>query len=195
MEMEKETEGIISLFDVPMFCDDFDEIYHPLECKGRNDCGIFITDDVYSKGYKTVAAIAIEDFLVDNGKFTNDGYRDINSNRVKNYLAAEFSEVDWNKNGSQKPFDLYSVGALLAVELKAKDVKYSKKKGCFNRPKGFLLNSSVYPDRVRVRDVVSTNRLKKIPTELHHEFMDVLVVVVERYKDKVVRYSIVDGSY
>jgi len=159
------------------------------------DCKIQIKDSVYSKGMKEIAAIAIEDFLLSNkDNFLSDGYEDTNSSNIRNFLEKEFPEFEWTKNHSQSPFDIYSIDALVAIELKSVDVSINKKGG-YSSKKSLVLNATVYPDVALVKDVVTKEMAKNIDKEILNSFMDVILVIVNKNQNKIVGYKVVDGSF
>lgn len=160
-------------------------------------CNINIKDGKYSGNLKLEVALSIQDFLLNKGTFNNDGYKDTNSTNMRIHLNREFPNLNWIKNGSQKPFDCYSIPALLTVENKGADVTKKKNGTGYSVKKHIMGNGTIYPSSIKVKDVITMSKHKGISEEVLESFMDVLVVGVEREKktDKIVRYSIVDGDY
>jgi hypothetical protein len=160
-------------------------------------CLIKLCDGVYSKGNKEITAIAIEDFLIKYPNIYSDGFRDTHSSLMREHLEKEFPMYDWYKNSSQNPFDIYSIDALVAIENKTANVSGLKRINDFATNNRLVTNATIYPDKVKVKDVV--------PKKLHYKydeitldtFMDVIVVVVDKdiKTNTLVRYRIVDGSY
>jgi len=114
------------------------------------------------------------------------GSVDNNVTRLCKYVASRFEDYEWTTLPSQKPFDIVSIDAGVIIEVKSVVEGSSK----------LITNASIYPDKVKVKDVMN-NEMKTIWPDVDPEkFLDVLVVCVNRSKDNVVTdYAIVDGSY
>jgi hypothetical protein len=161
------------------------------------ECRIRITDGINSNGFKELSALAIEEFLDNSvGKFwsTDNIKNDINSEHIAEYLNSVFpDESPWEVNGSQQPFDMYSLKARVAIELKSN--KTIKNKNSKNS-KYIIANATIYPTQARVRDVVPGNRWDKEWSDAYlNSMLDVLVVVTNKVNDKLLSFCIVDGSY
>jgi len=96
----------------------------------------------------------------------------------------KFPDYMWVLNHSQGTFDIVSLDAKVAIEVKS--AKAGSKK--------LVTNASIYPDKVKARYALSKGyKWGKFSPD---DTLDVLVVCVERNeKDKVYNYAIVDGSY
>lgn len=160
-------------------------------------CLIQIVDGVHSKGNKEIIAIALEDFFIKYPNIFSDGYRDTHSSMIREHMEKEFPMYSWRKNSSQTPFDVYSVDALVAIENKTANVNGRKRTNDFCINGKLVTNATIYPDKVKVKDVVPKKSHGKYSSETLEQFMDVLVSVVDKDKktNTLVRYRIVDGSY
>jgi hypothetical protein len=113
-----------------------------------------------------------------------NGSIDKNSNRLFDYLTDKFPDYTWTLNHSQGVFDIISLDAKVAIELK------SARAGS----KQLVTNASIYPDVVSARDALGKGF--KYGNFSLDTRLDVLLVCVERTKkDKVYDFAIVDGSY
>lgn len=165
--------------------------------KDKIDVKIKLIEGKHSDGNKEVVAEVISNFLSKHPTVYSDGYRDTHSSLMREYLQAVFVDSTWEKNTSQQPFDVYSIDMRVAVENKAKNVPYRKKSNDYGSNSRLVLNATLYPSEVKVKDVVPKNKQAGLSEEVLESFMDVIVVIVDRDKDsnKLVRYSLVDGSY
>lgn len=134
---------------------------------------------------KQKVAYALEDYIKNCDIFHNDGYTDINSELITTYLKQKFNQYTWFKNSSQATFDIYTPDGNLTIELKSKKIRKNKK-GNFSLSRNIMTNASVLPDQVYGCDV---NK------RCDNSVFDVLILFVEKYNNKVIRYCIVDGSY
>lgn len=91
-------------------------------CVKKKECKIRIIDGVHSGGLKECVAISVEDYLkikVGSSWETGNINHDVNSEDLAGYLNSVFpNEAPWVVNHSQSAFDIYSLSALVAVELK-----------------------------------------------------------------------------
>lgn len=157
-------------------------------------CTIQIKPGECSNGNKELVASSVEEFLNIHGKVFGGGYKDIHSSMMRDHLEAEFPEYDWHKNTSQRPFDIYSIEAGVAIENKSQQVGTTK--DGFGYKGKMVVNATLYPDKAKVKDVVPKSRWRGLDEASLDKFMDVLVVAVDKAKSKdIVRYKIVDGSY
>jgi len=169
--------------------------------KTSSPCRIKICDGVHSNGNKEITAIAIEDFLMLNCTVLGNGYEDLHSSSMREHLEKEFPDWGWKKNSSQRPFDIYSIEARVAIENKNSNVKLLHDGGTYSKNRYILTNATIYPNEVKVRDVVPCKfheyYINLYGSDILDEFMDVLVVFVDREQktNKLIRYRIVDGSY
>lgn len=139
---------------------------------------------------KESVAIVIEDYLKSNAKFYSDGYRDFNSKFLVEYLNGIFLDYDFKKNSSQSVFDIYSIKGKIAIELKSSNVRKNKD-GEYSINRSIITNASVFPKEINIKNVVSKKYLNA-DTDFN---MDVLVVCVDKFEEKVIRYCIVDGYW
>lgn len=116
--------------------------------------------------------------------WTFTGSVDENSARIIHYLRKKFMDFEWIELGSQTPFETLSPEAGVVVEVK------SMKRGS----KTLLANASLYPDRVRLGDVLPVSLRGQYEAQLD-KWLDVLVVCVDREGDYIYDYAIVDGTY
>lgn len=141
---------------------------------------------------KNRVAALLRDYLDGCDDFHSDGYVDTNSSEITSFLNTHLPEYRWIKNSSQRPFDIYSIEARLAIEIKSVSVRKNKS-GKIMSHEIMLTNASVYPDEINITDVVPKKHLE---TGIDQSIdFDVLVVCVERCGDLVVGYCIVDGSF
>lgn len=108
-------------------------------------------------------------------------------------LQDVFPSVTWILNSSQKPFDIYSLEARIAIEVKT----YKHKLNGISKPTTLLSNATIYPDTVKYKDVAKkSNIIDEAQGEL---FLDTLVVVLEKNATTVMGLisdvAVVDGSY
>lgn len=148
----------------------------------------------HSNGNKEVVASLINDFLSEHWKIFSEGYRDVHSSLLRDYLANELPNYNWHKNSSQHPFDLYSVEAGVAIENKSH--KVGKTIAGFGYKNNLVVNATLYSDEVLTRDIVPKKYWKNYDEAVLDSFMDVLMVTVDKTKtNTIVRYKIVDGNY
>jgi len=99
-----------------------------------------------------------------------------------------FDKGEWAVNNSQHPFDIYSLGCKVAIELKSFKYKYNNKY--------FVSNATIYPHEARIRDVVPKNRWEDSWTDAYLDTMlDVAIVFVNKVDGKINNFYITDGSY
>lgn len=112
-----------------------------------------------------------------------NGSVDKNSERLRKYIASMFPEFTWYIMPSQCSFDIVSLDAKIAIEVKS--VKGASKK--------LLSNAAIYPEHVKAVDILPS-RLQHMASE--DLVLDVLVACVRRTQDDIVYdYAIVDGSF
>jgi len=158
---------------------------------------IRIEDGEHSKGFKELVSIIIMDYLEEkcgnHSWYSGDINRDVNAVALAEYLDYKFPESSpWKTNGSQQRFDIYSLTANVAVEIKSQ-------RGTKNGSQRFITgNATIYPPEAKILDIVSKNKWDPEWPAGHEEIkLDVLVVIVEKhYKTGIVNnFCIVDGSY
>lgn len=146
-------------------------------------------------------AVKIYEYFIKQAKViktTKDGTVDSTSSILLKYLQDKYPNDEWDKNpkGSQHPFDLVSFLVLLSVEIKT--VKVSKK--------SFQSNASVYPDKIKVKDLLKDGKITKSlqadafennrPYPDGEEYMDCMVVIVLKDEnDYLIDCKIVDGTF
>jgi hypothetical protein len=115
---------------------------------------------------------------VDNGSW-------INIRRLTDYVKESFTEHDWTDISRQRAFNLVSLSAGVAIEIKSMTVGNTRMHS----------NATIYPTRVKAGDVLPK----------HYDYpegysaktrLDVLVLCVNRSNtNKVDDFAVVDGSY
>ena len=134
---------------------------------------------------KIIIAREVSNWLNAPGRYWGfSGSVDRNANRLFEYLTDKFPDYTWTINHSQGVFDIISLDAKVAIEVKS--AKHGKKQ--------IVTNASIYPDKIMARDALGKgfNWGSFSPNTM----LDVLVVCVERTnKDVLYNYAIVDGSY
>lgn len=131
-----------------------------------------------------VARVCSEWLAAPERSWNFKGSVDENSARLIHYLKSRFMDYTWINTSSQSPFEVVCVDAKVAVEVK------SVKKG----NKTIIANATLYPDKVKASDVLTTKQLADYKgTE--DTWLDVLVVCVDREANYVYDYAIVDGAW
>jgi hypothetical protein len=130
-----------------------------------------------------VARVCAEWLSAADRSWAFNGSVDKNSERLRKYIAAMFPEFTWQLMPSQCAFDIVSLDAKMAIEIKS--VKGNNKK--------LLSNASIYPEHVKAVNILPRRMKAAISEDLT---LDVLVVCVRRTQDDIVHdYAIVDGSF
>ena len=157
---------------------------------------IKISEGVYKENKMTVAE-AIDNYIESISKISKDSYKDTNSSELCEYLSESFPQYTWYKNSSQSPFDIYSIDGRIAIENKMVNTTYSKRTHTHTVKDRLLANATLYPDKVRVKDVLPLKESMHISDDVLDSFMDVLVVCIDvcPKTNAVVSHKIVDGSY
>lgn len=115
---------------------------------------------------------------VDNGSW-------INIRRMTDYVKETFPKHSWVKISKQLPFDLVSLTAGVAIEIKSMTSGSNR----------VLTNASIYPNKLKAGDVLPSNFIYPEGYS-EHTRLDVLIICVNRsVTNKVEDYAIVDGSY
>lgn len=165
--------------------------------KDKVDVKVKLIKGKHSDSNKEAVAEVVSNFLSKHPTVYSDGYRDTHSTLMREYLQEVFVDSTWEKNTSQHPFDVYSIDMRVAVENKSQIVPYRRRNNDYGSNLKLVLNATLYPSEVKVKDVVPKNDQAGLSEEVLESFMDVIVVVVDRdrHTNKLVRYSLVDGSY
>ncbi|HLD89560.1 MAG TPA: hypothetical protein VI911_00830 [Patescibacteria group bacterium] len=130
-----------------------------------------------------VARVCAEWLSAADRSWTFNGSVDKNSERLRKYISSMFPEFTWQVMPSQCAFDIVSLDAKVAIEIKS--VKGNSKK--------LLSNASIYPEHVKAVDILPRRMKVGVAEDL---ILDVLVVCVRRTQDDIVYdYAIVDGSF
>lgn len=109
---------------------------------------------------------------------------DQNTRRLFDHLVEMFPDYMWVINNSQGVFDIVSLDAGVAIEVKSAKPK----------TKQIISNASIYPDAITAVNVLGKGY--DWGDFDPNTKLDSLVVCVERSsKDKVYNYAVVDGSY
>jgi len=157
---------------------------------------VYVHEDGFSNNKEIIASV-IEDFFNEINYIPNGSYLDEQSRNMKHFLADRLPQFDdWVQNSSQKPFDLFSIKAMVAIENKSQKV-VANKIGVYNNHEKVIANATLYPNKVKVKDVISKKDLDKYSDDVLNSYMDVLVTFVDKDSktNNMVRYAIVDGSY
>lgn len=130
-----------------------------------------------------VARVCAEWLSAADRSWSFNGSVDKNSERLRKYIASMFPEFTWHIMPSQCSFDIVSLDAKIAIEVKS--VKGNGKK--------LLSNASIYPEHVKAMDILPSSLQHMATDDL---ILDVLVACVRRTQEDVVYdYAIVDGSF
>lgn len=171
------------------------------ECMKKNpECKIMIKGSLHSDGFKEVVTVAIEDYLRRYSGFNwepSNMHRDVNAENLATHLNNMFpSEGPWEVNSSQAAFDIYSLKARVAIELKSVKSKKRKYGDGYTENNSIIGNATIYPPEAAIKDIVPRRRHEKSwSSEYLDTMLDVIVVFVRRVGGRLADYRIVDGNY